>query len=353
VKLTSEDLQKLHTKQVANIIRKLSAGKTITRREEETLARERSGESEVQASAQTANLASTWDELAQKLSEQSGVTITRRAIQDWRNDPRYEAQWPRPRGDRHNVQEWIVFMQKFGLKRADEAVGSDEIPEDRMSVRDWKGRREELMCEKLEREILRDDGKLLVATEIEIALGQLIAGVSVSLDHFAPGAARFVVGLRDIHDVQAKLQSEIDAVKQHINAARYMDDCVDEVAQSFPFDPETEEIYKRVSFSGQDRAAFVELVRCATTKALQAIGKRALAATNPSDAESNPETPTAPAAKENPRNDEPPIASPEPATAPEKGSAPSKEKRTTQPPNEPRPLTRTRKRDRATAPAEK
>jgi hypothetical protein len=222
------------------------------------------------------NLASTWDELAQKLSEQSGVTITRRAIQDWRNDPRYEAQWPRPRGDRHNVQEWIVFMQRFGLKRADEVTDPEDTHEDRKSVRDWKGRREELMCEKLEREILRDDGKLLVATEIEIALGQLIAGVSVSLDHFAPGAARFVVGLRDIHDVQAKLQSEIDAVKQHINTARYMDDCVDEVAQSFPFDPETEKIYKRVSFSGQDRAAFVELVRCATTAALRAIGQRAL-----------------------------------------------------------------------------
>jgi hypothetical protein len=121
---------------------------------------------------------------------------------------------------------------------------------------------------------------LLVATEIEIALGQLVAGVSVALDHFAPSASRFVVGLRDIHDVQAKLQSEIDAVKQRINAARYLDDCINEVAKSFPFDPETEEIYKRVSFSGQDRDAFVELVRASTMAALRAIGARTLDITN-------------------------------------------------------------------------
>jgi hypothetical protein len=118
-------------------------------------------------------------------------------------------------------------MRRFGLKRADEVVERNELPEERRAIHEWKEHREQLMCVQLERSILRDDRILLVATELEIALGQLIVGISVALDHFAPSAARFIVGLRDIHDVQAKLQSEIDAVKQRINAARYLDECDD------------------------------------------------------------------------------------------------------------------------------
>jgi len=124
-------------------------------------------------------------------------------------------------------------MRRFGLKRADEAVSRDEIPEERRAIHDWKEHREKLLCTQLARSILRDDRKLLVATELEIALGQLIVGISVALDHFAPAASRFVLGLRDIHDVQAKLQSEIDAVKQRINAARYLDECDDEAAKPY------------------------------------------------------------------------------------------------------------------------
>ena len=200
------------------------------------------------------NLARNLGELVQELSRRSGVSVTRRSIQRWRRDRRYKAFCPQPRANgSYKISEYLVFMRRFGLKRADEAVDRD--------IRDWKEHREKLMCTQLERSILRDDGKLLIATELEIALGQLIVGISVALDHFAPAASHFVVGLRDIHDVQAKLQSEIDAVKQRINAAFYLDDCIDEVAQSFPFDAETEEIYKRVGFSGK----LDSRTRCATS----------------------------------------------------------------------------------------
>ncbi len=223
------------------------------------------------------NFARNLQELVQELSSRSGVTITRRSIQRWRRDPRYKAFWPPSRANgSYKISEYLAFMLRFGLKRADEVVNRDEVPEERRAIRDWKEHREKLMCSQLERSILRDDGKLLIATELEIALGQLIVGISVALDHFAPAASRFVVGLRDIHDVQAKLQTEIDAVKQRINAAHYLDDCIDEVAQSFPFDAATEEIYKRIGFSGEDHDAFVDLVRCSTIAALRAIGKRAL-----------------------------------------------------------------------------
>ena len=228
------------------------------------------------------NFARNLGELVQELSRRSGVSVTRRSIQRWRRDPRYKAFCPQPRANgSHKVSEYLVFMRRFGLKRADEVLTAEETSPDRKTIRDWKEHREKLMCTQLERSILRDDGKLLIATELEIALGQLIVGISVALDHFAPAASRFVVGLRDIHDVQAKLQSEIDAVKQRINAAHYLDDCIDEVAQSFPFDAETEEIYKRVGFSGKNHDVFVDLVRCSTIAALRAIGKRALPRRSP------------------------------------------------------------------------
>jgi len=169
--------------------------------------------------------ANSWENLAKLISELIEISITPRALQNWRNDLRYKSHWPRPKSGRHDARKWIAFILRFGLKRADEVVDPSEIPEERRTIRDWKDHREKLLCTQLERAILRDDRILLVATEIEIAIGQLIAGVSVALDHFAPSAARFVVGLRDIHDVQAKLQSEIDAVKQRINAAHYLDEC--------------------------------------------------------------------------------------------------------------------------------
>src|SRR5947207_2524492 len=158
------------------------------------------------------NFARNLGELVQELSRRSGVSVTRRSIQRWRRDPRYKAFCPQPRANgSHKVSEYLVFMRRFGLKRADEVLTAEETSPDRKTIRDWKEHREKLMCTQLERSILRDDGKLLIATELEIALGQLIVGISVALDHFAPAASRFVVGLRDIHDVQAKLQCELQS----------------------------------------------------------------------------------------------------------------------------------------------
>jgi hypothetical protein len=69
-------------------------------------------------------------------------------------------------------------MRRFGLKRADEVVDRDEIPAEPRAIHEWKEHREQLMCVQLERSILRDDRILLVATELEIALGQLLVGIS-------------------------------------------------------------------------------------------------------------------------------------------------------------------------------
>lgn len=226
VEITPKQREQIRKRQAANILAKLNAGKTITAREQAILDN---------LSVPERAFIRPLDELARELTTRTGVSVTRKSLQNWRSaklHPELVGKLPRDRADgRKDVAAWAKAMVENGLHRADEVVAGETSAE-RKTVRDWKEYREKLMCDQLERSILRDDRTLLVATQIEIAIGQLIAGVSVALDHFAPSAARFVVGLRDIHDVQAKLQSEIDAVKQRINAAHYLDEC-DEAAKPY------------------------------------------------------------------------------------------------------------------------
>jgi hypothetical protein len=116
-------------------------------------------------------------ELAKELSALSGVSVTRRSLHRWRRDPRYKDYCPKPRADgRHDVRAWAIMMRRFGLRRADEAVPRDEIPAERAGICEWKEVREKLLCTQLERAISRDDAKLLVCDELEIALGQFVVG---------------------------------------------------------------------------------------------------------------------------------------------------------------------------------
>jgi hypothetical protein len=66
VHLTPEDLEKLEAKKLANVIRKLTAGKTLTAREEAILSKAKS-DGGSQASEEVAGYAHTWDELATAL----------------------------------------------------------------------------------------------------------------------------------------------------------------------------------------------------------------------------------------------------------------------------------------------
>lgn len=288
MKFTPEDLEKLQTKQLANIIRKLNAGKTLTAREERLLAEARAADPgqclDVQTSrAGAGNFARSWDELAKNLG------VSRRSLQDWRDAPRFPhlKDWPRPRADgRHDVTAWLNFMVLHGLKRADENEHPDDVPEERRSIRDWKEQREKLLCEKLAREIARGDGLLLVATDLEVLLGATFASIQTKLSQFPARVARFMVNKRDESQAEATLRDEMDAVLTDLHRALYLDDCINDVAAGFPFDDETRSLYERVSFGGQDRDAFVELLQLSLVEALRRIGRRAIA-----QPESRPETP--------------------------------------------------------------
>jgi hypothetical protein len=251
VKLSAEDIDKLQVKQVANVIRKLNAGKTLTAREEALLAQARTGGSAEAPSA----FAATWDDLAQRLG------VSRKSLQNWRDRPELKGRLPRPQADgRHDVAAWAKAMVDHGLARADEDVVDENAVGKPKSVRDWKAYREELMCREIERKIARGDGTLLVAADLEVALGQFLAGISTALTHLPGSAARFLVGIRDIHVVQAKLQSEIDTVLLRLNAARFLEEQL------------IAEVVGEVALDGQDAAAIATCVR----EVLRRMGRRAL-----------------------------------------------------------------------------
>ena len=82
--------------------------------------------------------ARSYEELAALISQRLDISLTAKSIQRWQKDSRYRTHWPRPRSGRHHVQSWVDFILRFGLKRADETVVRDELPEQRRTIRDWK-----------------------------------------------------------------------------------------------------------------------------------------------------------------------------------------------------------------------
>ena len=285
MKLTPEDFEKLETKELANIIRKLGAGKTLTKREEEKLAiakAKQTGNGAGGAAPDDAlRFAYTWDELARILTRRLGVTVTRKSLQNWRNPrlhPDLADKWPRCRSDgRKDVEAWMRFMFETGRHRADEILENDEVPDEQRTTRDWKNYREELGCREAERRIARGDNLLLVATELEIPIGATFAAVQTKLAQFAPRVAQFMIMKRDFADAEETLRDEMDAVQKDLNLADYIEPPIAEIANEFPFDDETAALYERVSFDGQDRGAFVDLIRRCVEEALRRIGRRVLA----------------------------------------------------------------------------
>lgn len=294
MQLTPEDIAKLETKELANVIRRLNEGKTLTAAQRALLAKARAGQgTEVQTPRPGVppGFAQNWDDLAQALG------VSRKSLQNWRGREELQGRLPTPRADgRHEVAAWARAMVDLQLARADEDEDG-EFP--RGSVTDWKRRREQLACTRLERDMAKEDGALMVATELEVAFGQLLAGICASLNQLPGSASRFLVGLRDIHVIQMKLEDEVATALQHLGAVRYLEqNCVRELAAELVTDD-----------------AMREHVIALTCAVLGAVGQRAIAQLTAPTAET-------PSPEEIPPVPELGTAPPRPAP-PEKASSPS------------------------------
>jgi hypothetical protein len=175
VKLTPDDLQRLRTKQVANVIRKLNAGKTLTAREEALLAQERA-EPTVAAPPPAAGFASTWEELAE------ACRVDRRTLTNVRTRFAKDPDLPRDRADgRREIAAWIAFLDAKGIRgRGDNNPEIDFASERQLRLRQWQ-----LKLEREEFELAKARDEMLPVSQFEAALGQMLAAFRQSLDALA------------------------------------------------------------------------------------------------------------------------------------------------------------------------
>lgn len=238
------------------------------------------------------NFVNTWDELATRLG------VNRRSIQDWRRDPRYKPQIDRrwkslERADgRKCVPEWRRLMADLNLKRGKAAA---EIAEEEAAAAaqdgvfiqppryggtayDWSKAKIAKEVERKDIEIQSLQGTLLEAPELEVPLGTMFAAIQNKSTQFPTRVARYLVGLRDIGEIEDKLRDEMDADLADLRAAHFITrDSVEQIVASLPFDEESEHLFTLVTFDGQDRETLLRLVAHVATEALRHVGRRAIA----------------------------------------------------------------------------
>ena len=289
MKLTPEDLARIEDKKVANILRKIYTEKrTPTAREDAIL--QRAG---IQASGNEAltGYVGTWDDLATALG------VTRRAIQDWRNDPRYkpvlaERSKLLERADgRHCVAEWLRFMVDLNLKRGaaaadieivpgedDECGGMIKPPPVGGSQAQWNVAIAALDHRKKANAIGVQEGRLLVAAELEVPLGAMLATFQTKGAAFPSRVARHLVGLREIGEIEDKLREELDADFADLQFASYLaEDALAAAVAAVPFDDATKALCEKLLFDGADRTALMALAGALATEALRQLGGCAIA----------------------------------------------------------------------------
>lgn len=215
--LKPEDAEKVLTKDLANVIRKVHASKPLTAAERALIAQVGAGAPLV-GDASSA-FAKTYDELAQRLG------LTRKTLQN--AGKRHPEDVPRPRADgRHDVAAWSRFVLKHNIARTAEGIetaASEEGQERPVTVTDWKARELELKCEKLSIENARTAGELVAANDVEAGLSSLLAAARQALNNLPGRAAQKVLHLTDFHEAEELLQGEVDLVLRVLERCEFLD----------------------------------------------------------------------------------------------------------------------------------
>ncbi len=275
VQLSAEDFEKLESKKLANIIRKLHAGKTPTAAEQAILNKARAG-----GDTSGPRFAKNWDELADALG------VSRRQLQNWRNDPRYQADAPKCAPDgRKEIALWMAWTARHGLKSSaplNDVDDSDHEGEEIVqppklggTVADWKAWGEKLKGEKLELELEKQRENLLVANELEIPLGATLVAITSRVTQLPEILAPLVVGQLDVPDIMEIIRPETDGILAALNVGDYIAE-VDLLVGDLPTDPETTQLLKLVTFTGQDAEALRRLLAHLLKRILSRIGREAI-----------------------------------------------------------------------------
>lgn len=199
-------MEAVRRRQIQNILKKQAAGKTLTRREELTLA-----EASTDAPAGVENFVRTQDELAQRLS------VSRKTIQNVMNR---RDDYPRPRADgRHDVAAWLKFFADNHIAGADAEGAKEDRP---VTVADWKSRELELKCDRLELENAKMAGELVMAKDVEAGISSLLAAARQALNNLPGRAGQKVLHLTDYHEAEEILQAEVDLVLRVLERCEFL-----------------------------------------------------------------------------------------------------------------------------------
>jgi len=119
--------------------------------------------------------------------------------------------------------------------------------------------------------------KYVELNEITVAVGQMLVGFRTAINMLPANAARWLVGLRDFHQIKDKLQSEVDAVLNSLGRCDYLKtDTAEVIAKSLPFDAETEALLREITWLGEDRAALYELIGRVAARVIMEFGRLSL-----------------------------------------------------------------------------
>lgn len=210
-----EDAEKVLRRDLANVIKKVQAGQTLTAAEHVLI-----NSSGSAVGGDTSVYAKTYDELAQRLC------LTRKTLQNARK--RFPDDAPNPRADgRHDVAAWSMFVIRHNIARAAEhvagAASAETHEEGPVTVTDWKAEELKLKCEKLQIENAKVAGELVVAAEMEAGLSTLVTAFRQALNNFGPRLAQKILNVSDYHEAEEIIQEEINVVLRTLQRCEFLE----------------------------------------------------------------------------------------------------------------------------------
>lgn len=126
-------------------------------------------------------------------------------------------------------------------------------------------------------EISKKKGELLVASELEIPIGSLLATWQSKRSQFAAIAARRVVGFRDVKEVEARLEEEMSAQFDDLALCKFLAmDFMKKNLERVTTLPEHSAMIAPVLFDGQDKPALLGIMETVLTMTLADLGRSAI-----------------------------------------------------------------------------
>jgi hypothetical protein len=170
-----------------------------------------------------------------------------------------------------------IAKTETGNGAADHAAVGGSQKDQQLSKAYWDRKKAQLDSERALYRFEIEQEKYLRLAETSAAVGQMLVGFRTALNMLPANAARWLVGLRDFHQIRDKLQSEVDAVLNSLGRCEYVTaDAAEVIAESLPFDTETEALLGKITLVGQDRCALYELIGRVAARAITEFGRLSL-----------------------------------------------------------------------------